>query len=112
RDLEAQHADAALVGDRLRGQHLHRGRLPGPVRAEEPQADPRGDLQVEPVHGGEVAEALDDAAETDGGPPLVLLTGGLDPDTLHRHDPHSTEAGCRSPNGFPGGGRTLPEVNL
>ncbi len=66
--------ELALVGDRLRGEHLHRRRLAGAVGAEQADARPLGDVEVEAGDGGDLPVALDDAAQADGGTP------GHDPD--------------------------------
>jgi hypothetical protein len=58
---EAEHLELALVGDGLRRQHLHGGRLAGAVGAEETDARPSRHLQVEPVDGRDRPEALGDA---------------------------------------------------
>ena len=63
--LVAEHAELALVGDRLAGQQPHRRRLAGAVRAEQAEADALGHVEVEPVDGRDRAEALDDTAELD-----------------------------------------------
>ena len=47
----AEHLELALVGDRLRRQHLHGRRLAGAVRAQEADAGARRHVQVEPVDG-------------------------------------------------------------
>jgi hypothetical protein len=62
----AEHLDLALVGDRLRGEHPHRGRLPGAVRAQQADAGADGQVEVEAVDGGDRPEALDDAAQPNG----------------------------------------------
>ena len=58
--------DLARVGDRLRGEHLHRRRLAGAVRPEQADAGALGHVEVEPVDRGDVAEALGHAPEPDG----------------------------------------------
>ena len=68
RKAKAEHLDLALVGDRLGGEQPHRRRLARAVGAEQADAGPLGHVQVEPVHGGDLAVALDDAAEADGEP--------------------------------------------
>ncbi len=45
----AEDLELALVGDRLRGEHLHRRRLAGAVGPEQADARPLGDVEVEPV---------------------------------------------------------------
>ena len=86
RQLEAEHLDLALVGDRLRGQESHRRRLAGAVRAEQPNASPDRDLEVEAVDGGDLPVALDGAAQVDGEllrhPPRMPVRGqsATDPD--------------------------------
>ena len=63
--LVAEHPQLALVGDRLAGQQPHRRRLAGAVGPEQAEADALRHLEVEPVDGGDRAEALDDPAELD-----------------------------------------------
>ena len=67
----AEDLDRALVGQRLGGEHPHRRRLAGAVGPEQPEADSRRDHQVQAVHGGDLAEALDHAAQLDRRPLLV-----------------------------------------
>ena len=62
----AEHADLALVGDRLRREHLHRRRLARAVRPEQPHARALGQVEVEVVDGGDGAIGLHDAAKRDG----------------------------------------------
>ena len=50
----AEHLELALVGDRLRGEHAHRRRLAGAVRAEQADARPLRDVEVEAVDGGDL----------------------------------------------------------
>ena len=57
-----EHLDLAGIGEGLRGEQTHGGGLAGAVGAEQAKADAGGHLQVEPVDGGNVAEALDGAA--------------------------------------------------
>ena len=63
--LVAEDAQLAGVGDRLAGEQPHRRRLAGAVGPEQAEADPGRDVEVEPVHRPDLAEALDDAAEFD-----------------------------------------------
>ena len=63
--LVAEHLDLALVGDRLRRQQPHRGRLAGAVRAEQADARALGHVEVEAVDRGDRAVALDDPADAD-----------------------------------------------
>jgi hypothetical protein len=62
----AEHLELALVGDRLAGEHLHRRRLAGAVGAEQADARPHREIEVEPVDRSDLAEALDDAPQPDG----------------------------------------------
>ena len=62
----AEDLELALVGDRLRGEHLHRRRLARAVGAEQADARPLGDVEVEAGDGGDLPVALDDAAQADG----------------------------------------------
>jgi hypothetical protein len=62
----AEHDQAPLVGDRLGGEHLHGGRLAGPVGPEQAHARSLRDLEVEPGDGGDRAVALDDPGQGDG----------------------------------------------
>jgi hypothetical protein len=61
----AQHLELALVGDRLRGQHAHRRRLAGAVRAEQADARSLGDDEVEAVDRDDLPVALDHAVQPD-----------------------------------------------
>ncbi len=67
--LQAEDLDLALVGDRLRGEQAHGRRLARPVGAEQADARPLGDVEVEVIDCREVAEALDDVAQAEGGHP-------------------------------------------
>ena len=67
----AEHLELALVGDHLRRERLHRRRLAGAVRAEQADARPERDVEVEAVDRGDRPEALDDPAQPDRG--LLLL---------------------------------------
>ena len=62
RQLVAEHAQLARVGDRLPGEQPHRRRLAGAVGAEQAEADALGHVEVEPVDRRDRAEALDHAA--------------------------------------------------
>ena len=55
----------ALRRDRA-GEHADRRGLPAPVGAEEAEDLAARDVEVDAVHGGEVAEALGQAAHRDG----------------------------------------------
>src|SRR5688500_11820319 len=63
----AEDVQLPRVGVRLPGEEAHRRRLAGAVRPEQPEADPRLDIEVEAVDGVDVAEALVDAAKADHG---------------------------------------------
>src|SRR5262249_1188306 len=63
RQREAEHLELALVGDRLRGEQPHRRRLAGAVGAEQADARPDGNVEVEPVDGDDVSVVLEDAAQ-------------------------------------------------
>jgi len=65
RDVEARHEDRAGVGLQQRGEHPHRGRLPGAVGAEEPEHAARRNLEVDAVEGPDVAEGLRKAGHAD-----------------------------------------------
>jgi hypothetical protein len=60
-----EHAQRALVGDRLAGEQPHGRRLARAVGAEQAEADAARDVEVEPVHGRDRAEPLDHALEFD-----------------------------------------------
>jgi hypothetical protein len=66
RQLEPEHLDLALVGDRLARQRAHRRRLAGPVRPEQADARRHGDVEVEPGDRGDLVVALDDPTQADG----------------------------------------------
>ena len=66
RQAEAEHLELALVGDRLRREQAHRRGLAGAVRPEQADARPVGNVEVEAVHRGDRAIALDGSAEPDG----------------------------------------------
>ena len=53
-----EHFDHALVGRRESLADLDRRRRPRAIRAEQPEALPRGHREIEAVHGDDVAEAL------------------------------------------------------
>ena len=57
--------------DHLRRQGLHRRRLARAVRAEQADAGPERDVEIEAVDGGDRAEALHDAAQPDGVPFVI-----------------------------------------
>jgi hypothetical protein len=63
----AEDLDLARVGDRLRGQELHGGRLAGAVGPEQADAGALRHLEVEPVDRGDGPVALDDAGHAQGG---------------------------------------------
>ena len=65
RQLVAEHAQLTLVGDRLAGEQPHGRRLAGAVGTEQAEADAARHLEVQPVHGGDVAEPLDDTLQLD-----------------------------------------------
>ena len=69
----AEDLELALVGDRLRREHLHRRRLAGAVGAEQADARPLGDVEVEAGDGGDLPVALDDPAQADGKTPGHVL---------------------------------------
>jgi hypothetical protein len=71
----AEDLDLARVGDHLRRQRLHRGRLAGAIGPEQPDAPSHRDFEVEAVDRDERAEPLDDAAQRD----RVVLQPGHDP---------------------------------
>ena len=90
----AEHPDRALVRQGLAGKHAHRGRLPGTVGPEQAETCPLGDVEIEPVHRGDLTEALDDSSELDCG-----------------HPPEGTHVGARQSWTFLTGGRkTRPEL--
>jgi hypothetical protein len=61
----AEDADVSFVHGALRGEDAHGGGLACPVGAEQSEHDTLGDVQVEAVDGGDVAEAFHDPAERD-----------------------------------------------
>src|SRR4051812_19439354 len=83
--LVAEDLELALVGDGLRGEHLHRRRLARAVGSEQPDARALGDLEVEPVDGGELAEALHDAVHAYGQGHLIHGTSTETLDTASNH---------------------------
>jgi hypothetical protein len=65
RQAVAEHLDLPLIGDRLGGQHLHRGRLAGAVRPEQADARPLRDVEIQSVDGRDGAVALHDPAHAE-----------------------------------------------
>jgi hypothetical protein len=61
----AEDLDRPLVGLGDVHRHPDRGRLPGPVRSEQAEGHPEGDLEVEPVDRREFSEALRDSRDRD-----------------------------------------------
>ena len=57
--LVTQDRDLALVRDGLAGEHPHGRGLARAVRSEQAEADARGHLEVQSVHGGDRSKALD-----------------------------------------------------
>jgi hypothetical protein len=65
--VHAEHTQLAAADRRQAVDHLHRGRLAGAVRAQEAEADPGLDLELDPVHGRSRPVALSQLAGDDGG---------------------------------------------
>jgi hypothetical protein len=65
--VAAQDRGATTIGPKDGRQDTDRGRLAGAVGAEQPEHGARRDLEVDPVQGDDVAEALDQALHQDGG---------------------------------------------
>ncbi len=80
-DVVAGDAGAAAGRQQQRGQHPHRGRLAGPVRAEEAEDFALLDLEVDPLHGEHLAEG-------------ALQPGG--DDRRHAQAPVDSAAGAAS----------------
>ena len=66
------HLDGAPVGHELPAEHVDEGGLAGSVRADDGPDLARGDLEVHPVEGHELPEALDE-------PPHLERGGGAIP---------------------------------
>ena len=66
RQLVAEHAQLARVRDCLAGEQPHGRRLSGAVGAEQAEADAARHLEVQAVHGGDLAEPLDNSLQFDG----------------------------------------------
>ena len=64
-DVEAGDASRAVVGRQQRRQDPDRRRLPGPVRAEQPEHGPGLDPEVDPGQRDDVAERLPQALDLD-----------------------------------------------
>jgi hypothetical protein len=64
--VEAQHPHLACVALAVALEDLHGRRLPGAVRAEQPEDLARADLEVDPADGLDVAVRLAQAADRDG----------------------------------------------
>jgi hypothetical protein len=62
---KAEYLELALIRDHLCRQRLHRRRLASTVGAEQPDAPPQRDVQVETVDSGDRSESLDHPAERD-----------------------------------------------
>ena len=63
RRLLAEHGDLAAVGLLEALEDLDRGRLAGPVRAEEGEDLAVADLEVDPLHGFDLAERFAQAPD-------------------------------------------------
>ena len=65
--IEAKHAELAAFDSDQAVDHLHRRRLAGAVGSQEAEADPRRNLEVDPVHGDAARIALLEPSGEDGG---------------------------------------------
>lgn len=63
----ADDLDGALVGPEQPGHHRQGGGLAGPVRTDEPDELPRGQLQIDPGDGDLLPEPLPEPPHTYGG---------------------------------------------
>jgi hypothetical protein len=77
----AEDLDLAAVAVLVALQDLHGGRLAGPVRSQQGEALPLGDLEVDPADGLHLAVCLAQAVHLDGGHRHLLssLVGGRAP---------------------------------
>ena len=75
RQLVAEDGDLALVRDGLAGEHSHGRGLAGAVGSEQAEADARGHLEVQPIHGGDRPKALHHPMHFDRGhgPPHYVV---------------------------------------
>ena len=96
RESITEELELSLVGDRLGGEKSHRGRLPGAVRPEQPDAGALGHVEVEAVDGGDLPVALDDPSQANGELPL------------HRRSMHQT---FRRQSRYPSGTNARPNVH-
>src|SRR5436190_266423 len=76
--VEAEHAQRAARDRRDTADHPHGRALAGAVRAEEAEGLPPGDVEVDPVDGGQLVEPLHEAA-------------GVDQRLRHAHWPEASE---------------------
>jgi hypothetical protein len=67
RDVDAEHLGRAVVGVEDRGQDAHGGGLARTVRAEQPEHGAGRHVEVDAAERVDVAEALGEAADPDGG---------------------------------------------
>ena len=65
RGIEPEDAQRPVRDRRDAADHAHRRGLPRPVRAEEAEGLASLEVEVDRVHGDEVAEALDEVARVD-----------------------------------------------
>ncbi|MNT37210.1 hypothetical protein D3C72_1733370 [compost metagenome] len=104
-DLAAEHFDLAGAGQQQAAEHADGGGLAAAIGAEEAEHLGAVDVQVQPVDGGELAEALGQAACADHR--LIAVHGSLAPPA-----PAARRAACARPRpaapvrrGRPGGWR-------
>src|SRR4029453_6691004 len=67
RGVVAEHGHLAAVAGAVALEDLDGGRLACAVRAEQAEAPPRLDLEVDAAHGLDVSVALQEPADRDGG---------------------------------------------
>jgi hypothetical protein len=60
RRVHPEHTQRALAERADAGDHSHGRRLAGPVRSEKTEGLALGDGEIDPVHGNEITEALDE----------------------------------------------------
>ena len=77
--VEAEHLDLAGVAVPVPLEDLHGGRLAGPVRSQQREALPLGDLEVDAADGFQLAVALAQAGHADGRHRSSHPSSGVEP---------------------------------
>jgi hypothetical protein len=66
REIVTHHARGAAIGTRQRREHAHERRLPRAVRPEDRENHAAWHVEIDAIHGAQVAEVLGETARMDG----------------------------------------------